>query len=116
MAIGAHLAPKAALSLTQITSKEGKYDYITSASTKKKAYGRLCSHVKQNQKGKCNISEVSGFRGQWGGGVQGRTVGSRSPHVLIPVTQQRRDTGSLGTERHPLHGECSRVTWHKAGK
>lgn len=35
-AIGAHLAPKAALSLTQIISKEGKYDYITSASTEKK--------------------------------------------------------------------------------
>lgn len=70
-AIGAHLAPKAALSLTQIISKEGKYDYITSASTekkkKKKAYGRLCSHVKRNQKGKCNISgEVPGFQGAVG--------------------------------------------------
>lgn len=35
-AIGAHLAPRAALSLTQIISKEGKYDYMTSASTEKK--------------------------------------------------------------------------------
>ena len=83
---------------------------------KKKAYGRLCSQVKQNQKGKCNISEVSGFRGQWGGGVQGRTVGSRSPHVLTPVTQQRHDTGSLGTERHPLHGECSKSHLAQSGE
>ena len=49
---------------------------------------------------KCQV-----FRRQRGGGLQGRTVGSWSPHVLTPVTQHRCDTGSLGTEQHPLHGE-----------
>lgn len=106
MATGAHLAPKAALSLTQIISKEGKYDYITSASTKKK---HMEDHARMwNRTKKANVTsqeKFQVFRRQRGGRLQGQTVGSWSPHVLSPMTQHRCDTGSLGTEQHPLHGE-----------
>ena len=57
---------------------------------KKKAYGRLCSHVKQDQKGKFNISQVSGFRG---------AVGRRSPRsdrgLQVSPRPDTRDTAAL---------------------
>lgn len=57
----------------------------------KKAYGRPCSHVKQNQKGKCNISgEVSGFP---------EAAGRRTPRsdrgVLVSPRPDTRDTAPL---------------------
>lgn len=55
MAINTLLALNSFLSDSNL-SKEGKYDYVKELPTTKKAYGRLCSHVRQYQKDNCKNS------------------------------------------------------------
>lgn len=80
----------------------------------KKAHRRLCSHVKQNQKDTCKIScEPSCFQeavGRWiprSDCGTPESAGLPGPQSWCLWHNTNCYLGSLGAERHHLHGKCS---------